>query len=289
VVEEAASLQNRSHGQRQAPATHAWAGHLFLFASLLVLLAAARPARAEEISVAVAANFVSTLEKLAPAFEQQSGHKLVISGGATGALYAQIKAGAPFEVFLAADAERPAQLEQEGLAVRGTRFVYAQGKLVLWSAKAGVVDAQGKILRDLLPAPGTARSDKATAKVSLADPALAPYGAAAQEVLSALGIWQALQERGALVLGTSITQAYQFASTGNVLCGFVAYAQVREGKKAGSLWKIPQHMYRPLLQEAVLLKRAEAKQAARAFLAWLATDKKVLSALHAAGYERPKS
>lgn len=228
--------------------------------------------------MAVAANFVGTLEKLAPQFEKQSGHKLLVSGGASGALYAQIKAGAPFEVFLSADAERPAQLEKDGLAVAGTRFVYAQGKLVLWSPKAGVVDGQGKILRHKEPV-----------KVSLADPAVAPYGAAAQEVMSALGVWQYAQEHSALVLGTSITQAYQFASTGNVVCGFVAYSQVLEGKKPGSLWKIPQSMYRPLLQEAVLLKRGEAKQAARDFLKWLAEDKKVLSALRAAGYERPKS
>jgi molybdate transport system substrate-binding protein len=266
-----------------------WARRLAATCSLLLVLAATLAARAEEISVAVAANFVGTLEKLAPQFEKQSGHKLLVSGGASGALYAQIKAGAPFEVFLSADAERPIQLEKEGLAVAGTRFVYAQGKLVLWSPKAGVVDGQGKILRDVLLARGTARFDKEPVKVSLADPAVAPYGAAAQEVMSAVGIWQYLQEHAALVLGTSITQAYQFASTGNVVCGFVAYAQVLEGKKPGSLWKIPQNMYRPLLQEAVLLKRGEAKQAARDFLKWLASDKKVLSALRAAGYEKPKS
>jgi molybdate transport system substrate-binding protein len=243
---------------------------------LLLSLCALPHARAEDVSVAVAANFAGTLEKLAPAFQKQSGHKLVISSGATGALYAQIKAGAPFDVFLSADAERPAQLEKEGLAVTGTRFAYAQGKLVLWSPKAGIVDGQGKILRHKEPV-----------KVALADPAVAPYGAAAQEVMTAMGIWQFLQDESALVIGTSITHAYQFAASGNVVCGFVAYSQVLEGKKPGSLWKIPQTMYRPLRQEAVLLKKGEAKQAARDFLKWLGSDKKALSVLRASGYELP--
>jgi molybdate transport system substrate-binding protein len=244
---------------------------------LLALLMFQPGARAEDVAVAVAANFAGTLEKLSAQFQKQSGHTLLISSGATGALYAQIKAGAPFDVFLSADAERPAQLEKEGLAVAGTRFVYAQGKLVLWSPKAAVVDGQGKILRHKEPV-----------KVSLADPGVAPYGAAAQQVMSAMGIWQYLSDASALVLGTSITHAYQFAVTGNVVCGFVAYSQVLEGKKPGSLWKIPQSMYTPLLQEAILLKKAEAKQAARDFLKWLASDKKVLAALRAAGYERHK-
>ena len=247
---------------------------------LCVLLLCGAPlsfARAEPVSVAVAANFAGTLEKLAPAFKQQTGHELVISSGATGALYAQIKAGAPFEVLLSADAERPAQLEKEGLAVAGTRFVYAQGKLVLWSPKQGVAVGEGKVLRA-----------KQAAKIALADPAVAPYGAAAQEVMSALGVWQTLKDAGALVLGVSITQAYQFAASGNVSCGFVAYAQVLEGKQTGSLWKVPQSMYKPLLQEAILLKRGEGNAATRAFLDWLAKDAKALAALRAAGYELPK-
>jgi molybdate transport system substrate-binding protein len=247
-----------------------WLAACWLALSCLVV----RPARAEEITVAVAANFVDTLEKLAVHFEKKSGHKLLISGGASGALYAQVKAGAPFDVLLSADAERPLLLEKEGLAVQGTRFVYAQGQLVLWSPKPGVVDSQGKILRHKEPV-----------KAALADPAVAPYGAAAQEVLSAMGIWQFLQAEGALVFGSSVTQAYQFAASGNVNCGFVAYSQVLAGKKPGSLWRIPQKMYTPLLQEAVLLKRGEAKPAARDFLAWLASDKKALSVLQASGYQ----
>jgi molybdate transport system substrate-binding protein len=254
---------------------HAWS--TFWACALLVLFSRPIQARAEAASVAVAANFARTLEELAPAFEKQTGHELMISSGATGALYAQIKAGAPFEVLLAADAERPALLEKEGLAVAGTRFVYAQGKLVLWSPKPGMAVGEGKLLRQT-PTP----------KVALADPAVAPYGAAAQEVLSALGLWQTLKDAASLVLGVSITQAHQFAASGNVSCGFVAYAQVLEGKRPGSLWKIPQSMYKPLLQEAVLLKRGAGKRAARAFLNWLAKDEKVLAALRAAGYERPK-
>jgi molybdate transport system substrate-binding protein len=253
---------------------HGWSA---LYAcALLALFARPTPAQAEPVSVAVAANFAGTLEKLAPLFRKQTGHQLVISSGATGALYAQIKAGAPFEVLLAADAERPALLEKEGAAVGGTRFVYAQGKLVLWSPKPGTAVAEGELLRQKPPP-----------KVALADPAVAPYGAAAQEVLSALGLWQVLSDAGALVLGVSITQAHQFAASGNVSCGFVAYAQVLEGKRPGSHWKIPQAMYKPLLQEALLLKPGETNAAARAFLSWLAKDEKVLAALRAAGYERP--
>lgn len=245
--------------------------------AVLVLFGHATAVEAEPVSVAVAANFAGTLEKLAPAFKEQTGHELLISSGATGALYAQIKAGAPFDVLLAADTERPALLEKAGLAVVGTRFVYAQGKLVLWSPRPGWVDEQGKILRS-----------KQLRKVALADPALAPYGAAAKEVMGTLGVWQTLRERAALVIGVSITQAYQFAASGNVSCGFVALAQVLAGKQPGSLWTIPREMYKPLLQEAVLLKRAERNSAARAFLRWLAKDEKVLAALRAAGYERPK-
>jgi molybdate transport system substrate-binding protein len=264
--------------------SHARKPRCALLQSGLVALAAfllgclgPRPAHADEVHVAVSANFASTLEKLAARFAQKTGHKLVLSAGATGALYAQIKAGAPFEVFLSADAERPRQLEQERLAVSGTRFVYAQGKLVLWSPKAGVVDAQGRVLtRKDLP------------KVALADPALAPYGAVAQAVLSKLGLWQSFNERAALVLGASVTQAYQFVASGNALCGFVAYAQVLEGKKPGSVWHVPQSMYAPLLQEAVLLKQGEAKRAARDLLAWLKDDEAVSSLLRAAGYARSR-
>jgi molybdate transport system substrate-binding protein len=234
-------------------------------------------ARADEVRVAVAANFAGTLEALTPLFKQQTGHTLSVSVGATGALYAQIKHGAPFDVFLAADAERPKQLEQEGLGVAGTRFVYAQGKLVLWSAKAGFVDAQGKVLQR-----------KALGKIGIADPATAPYGAAAKEVMSRLGVWERLSSAQAIVIGSSISHAFQFAASGNASCAFVALSQLRIEGTGGSSWKVPQNLYTPLHQEAILLKPAANSSAAAAFLAWLDRDPAVLAQLRKAGYEKPK-
>jgi molybdate transport system substrate-binding protein len=234
-------------------------------------------ARADEVKVAVAANFASTLEALAPLFKKKTGHTLTISAGATGALYAQIKNGAPFDVFLSADAERPKQLEQEKLGVAGTRFVYAQGLLALWSPKKGVVDGQGKILRS-----------KELGKLGIADPATAPYGAAAREVLSQLGLWESLSAREAIVIGSSVTHAFQFAASGNATCAFVAWSQVLSAGKGGSSWKVPQSRYAPLLQEAILLAGAAQSAAARAFLTWLADDPAAAALLRQAGYEKPK-
>ena len=228
-------------------------------------------AHADDVTVAVAANFLGTLEKLAPEFEKSTGHKLLLSPGASGQLYAQIKAGAPYDVLLSADAERPAQLAREGYALDETRFVYAQGKLVLWSPKLGVVDARGAIL-----------SKPGLVKVALADPQSAPYGAAARQTLQKLSLWDKLNGEAKLVLGSSVAQAHQFAESGNVTCCFVALSQVLAGKQRGSLWRVPQGLYAPLLQEAVLLK--SNKKAARAFLDWLKSNPRALSAIRAAGY-----
>lgn len=240
---------------------------------------AALPARADEVRVAVAASFASTLEALAQSFQRQSGHRLSISAGSSGALYAQIKHGAPFHVLLSADAARPAQLEREGLGVAGTRIVYAQGKLVLWSARAGMVDPQGKVLRQ----------KGGCAKLAIADPATAPYGAAAEEVLSRLGLWTELRAAQAIVIGTSVAHAYQFAQSGNATCAFVSWSQVLAGQKRGSFWKVPQELYAPLKQEAILLQPAARSEAARRFLRWLDQDPGVRAALLDAGYEKPKS
>jgi molybdate transport system substrate-binding protein len=224
---------------------------------LSTLVIAGRPAHAAEVSVAVAANFTAPLEKLAAAFAKESGHHLVISSGSSGKLYLQITAGAPFEVLLSADSERPLRLEKEGLAVAGTRFTYAIGKLVLWSREPGFVDPAGAVL-----AGGSFRH------LAIPNPDIAPYGAAARQVLQGLDLWQKLGPR--IVQGEDIGQTYQFLATGNAELGFVALSQIRAaGEPRGSLWIVPAERYRPIEQQAVLLARGKDNPAARAFLDFL--------------------
>lgn len=222
------------------------------------VLLTALPVTAGDVTVAAAANFTAGLNRLGADFERRSGHKVIASFGATGKLYAQIKNGAPFDLLLAADAGHPRRLETEGLAVPGTRFTYATGRLALWSAKPGVVDKDGEILR---------RGE--FAHVAIANPKAAPYGAAAIQVLQRLGVEERVRPR--LVQGENITQAFQFVSTGNALLGFVAWAQVRTlpAAQAGSYWLVPTELHHPLHQDAVLLKRAADLAAARAFLDYL--------------------
>lgn len=238
------------------------------------LLALPLRARADDVIVAVAANFLGTLQQLAPLFEKSAGHKLRLSPGASGQLYAQIKASAPYDVLLSADAERPQQLAQEGLAIADTRFVYAQGKLVLWSTQPALVDGEGAVLQ---------RAD--LGKLALADPKSAPYGVAAQQVLEKLGLWQKLRAERRLVLGASVAQTYQFVESGNASCGFVALSQLLVGKQRGSRWQVPQALYAPLRQEAILLK--SNKPAARKLLTWLKSDPQALRIIRAAGYATP--
>ena len=218
--------------------------------------------QAAEVQVAVAANFAGTFQKLAAAFQAESGHTVLTVVGSTGKFYQQVKAGAPFDVLLAADDETPKKLEDEGLAVRGQRFTYARGKLVLWSARPDLVDAKGEVL-----------SQGHFDKLALADPKLAPYGAAALETLGKLGVLDRL--KGKLVQGESIAQAYQFIATGNADLGFVALSMVAAPGKAatGSWWVVPASFHTPLLQDAALLKKAEGSAAAKALLAYLKRDK----------------
>jgi molybdate transport system substrate-binding protein len=229
--------------------------------------------RADEVRVAVAANFATPLRALAVEFEKDSGHKLLTSAGATGKLYAQIKGGAPFDVFLAADDETPTRLEKEGEAVAGSRFTYATGKLVLWSAKADLVDGQGRVLIT-----GDFKH------IAIAAPKLAPYGAAAVQVLTQLGLLAALTPR--LVQGESIGQTYSFIATGNAELGFVALSQVFENGaiRDGSGWVVPAHLHTPLRQDAVLLVRARDNRAAKALLAFLRTNNSK-TVIRSFGYE----
>ena len=230
---------------------------------LFVLILAANAAtRADEIQVAVAANFTAPMQQIAAEFEKDTGHKAVLSFGATGKFYAQITNGAPFEVFLAADDETPAKLEKEYLIAPHTRFTYAIGKLVLWSAKPGVVDDKGEILK---------KSE--FRHLSLANPKTAPYGAAAIETMQKLGVHDALQAK--FVQGENISQAHQFVATGNAELGFVALSQVyKDGKiTSGSAWIVPAELYAPIRQDAVVLAKAKNKPAALALAEYLKSDK----------------
>lgn len=217
--------------------------------------------QAAEVQVAVAANFAVPLRKIAEDFSRHSGHTLRVSSGATGKLYAQIVNGAPFEVFLSADSTTPERLEKEGQVVAGSRYTYAVGRLVLWSAQAGVVDAKGEILTT-----GPFRH------LALANPKTAPYGAAAVEVLKARGLYARLQ--GKYVQGENIAQTHQFVASGNAEIGFVALSQVwQDGKlTGGSAWRVPPELHAPIRQDAALLKRGEANAAARAFLDYLKSE-----------------
>ncbi|MBW0172566.1 MAG: molybdate ABC transporter substrate-binding protein [Hydrogenophaga sp.] len=222
---------------------------------LLALAAVAGTLHAAEAQVAVAANFAEPIKAVAAVLEKTTGHTLQITVGATGRLYAQIKNGAPFDVLLSADTRTPAQLETDGLAQPGSRFTYATGKLVLWSADTTRVDAQGAVLKT-----------DGFRKLAIANPKTAPYGAASVEVMDKLGLSAALTPK--LVQGESIGQTYNFAYTGNAEIAFVAMSQVLEGGrlKGGSMWVVPQNLYAPIQQDAVLLKRAARNEAALALM-----------------------
>lgn len=228
---------------------------------------------AAEVRVAVAANFAAPMQKLARVFEQETGHKIMLSLGSTGGFYAQIKHGAPYDILLAADDETPLKIEQEGLGVAGYRFTYAIGKLVLWSRQPGLVDDKGEVLRR-----GQFQ------RLAIANPKLAPYGAAAVEVLTHLGLLQAVQAKW--VQGENIAQTYQFIATENVPLGFVALSQVMsDGQiQSGSAWVVPSHLHAPIQQDAVLLNKGRDNMAAQALMRFLRSDK-VRSYIRASGYE----
>ena len=240
---------------------------------VLAVASLAGLAQAAEVNVAVAANFTAPMQKIAAAFEQDTGHKAILSFGSSGKFYAQIKNGAPFQVLLSADDQTPARLEREGQGVSGTRFTYAIGKLVLWSRQPGLVDDKGDVLR-------TGRFNR----VALADPKLAPYGAAAVQVLGGLGLMSSLAPK--FVQGENIAQTYQFVATGNAEIGFVALSQVfADGKLTqGSAWMIPAKLHAPIRQDAVLLGPGKDNAAAAALMAYLRSDK-VRAVIRSFGYD----
>lgn len=239
---------------------------------LLFALCAASAA-ADELHVAVAANFTGPMQVIAPLFERASGHRVTLSYGATGKFHAQIVNGAPFEVLLAADDETPARLVREKQAVEGTAFTYAVGRLVLWSARPDLVDAKGEILRR-----------GGFKHLALANPKTAPYGRAAMQVMTRMGVADTLKP--SFVQGENIAQTQQFVSTGAADLGFVAYSQVIRNDRvgSGSGWVVPASLHDPILQDAVLLARARDKPAARAFLAFLKGEA-ARSVIRSFGYE----
>ncbi|MBJ7413817.1 MAG: molybdate ABC transporter substrate-binding protein [Phenylobacterium sp.] len=238
----------------------------------LVLALLAPAASAAEVKVAVAANFAEPAKAIAARFKARTGHDASLSFGSSGQFYAQIANGAPFEVLLSADRERPEKAEAEGLAVPRSRFTYAVGRLVLYSRTPGLVDGRGAVLR-------RGRFDK----IAIADPRTAPYGVAAVDTMRKLGVYGALAPR--LVQGASITQAYQFVDTGAAELGFVALSQVAWAK-GGSRWLVPAASHAPIEQQAVLLKAGAGNAAARAFIGFL-KGPEARAIIRSYGYEAP--
>ena len=226
--------------------------------AMLMLAAACAPAIADDIQLAVAANFTAPMKEIAAAFAKETGHVVKSAYGATGKFYAQIQNGAPFEAFLAADDTTPAKLVDEGDAVAGTQFTYAVGSLVLWSSKPDFVDSDAAVLKS-----GDFN------KVAIANPKTAPYGAAALEVLSGLGLLEEVQPK--LVTGENIAQTFQFVSSGNADLGFVALSQVmQKGEiRGGSAWMIPGTLHKPIRQDAVILAPGKDKPAVAALMEYL--------------------
>ncbi len=228
---------------------------LIALLSGVLLLAQGGAALAGETKVAVAANFTEAAKAIAARFKAKTGHDATLSFGSSGQFYTQIANGAPFEVFLSADVERPQKAEAEGLSVPGSRFTYAAGRLVLYSTTPGLVDGKGAVLK-------TGKFEK----LSIADPKAAPYGQAAVEILTKLKLYDALKPR--IVRGASITQAFQYVQTGAAELGFVALSQVA-GERGGSRWIVPASTHTPIEQQAVLLKTGANSEAAKAFVAFL--------------------
>ena len=239
----------------------------------VVSLLFAVPAMAAEVHVAVAANFTAPMKQIVAEFEKETGHKVVLSFGASGKFYAQIKNGAPFKILLSADDEKPIQLVKDGLAVADSRFTYAIGTLVLWSAKPGFVDGKGEVL-----------NKGSFNKIAIANPKLAPYGTAAIELLTKRGLLAAITPK--FVQGENISQTFQFVSTGNAELGFIALSQVMNDGAItnGSAWIVPGSMHSPIRQDAVLLTTGKDNAAAKALLTYLKSER-VKKSIRLYGYQ----
>jgi molybdate transport system substrate-binding protein len=231
--------------------------------TIAAALLVAAPAQADDVLVAVAANFAGAVEAIGKDFTKDTGHTIQVATGATGKLYAQISEGAPFTILLSADAKTPAKLEEDGNAVPGTRFTYAVGKLSLWSADEGRIGAD----------PKAALASPETLHVAIANPDLAPYGVAASEALTAMELWDTLQPK--IVMGENIGQTFSMVESGAAQMGFIATSAIEVPGSApkGSRYDVPQSMFTPIRQDAVLLKAGESSEAAVAFLDYLKSDK----------------
>lgn len=245
------------------------------FILTLLFVAYATSLRAEEAMVAVAANFSAPMQQITALFQKETSHQIKLSFGASGGIYAQIKNGAPFDLFLSADQLTPQKLEAEGFGVPNSRFTYATGQLVLWSKQEGLVDAKGQVLQN-----------KSIQRIALANPKLAPYGAAAMETMTNLGLLKELQSK--LVQGDNIAQTYQFVSTQNAQIGFVALSQVfaNGNMTSGSAWIVPGNLHQPIQQDVILLRKGQDNKAATALLLYLKGEqaKKIMKSF---GYLSP--
>ncbi|MFZ1747409.1 MAG: molybdate ABC transporter substrate-binding protein [Nitrospirales bacterium] len=246
------------------------------FGFMFFLYVCVSTAAAEEVRVAVAANFLPTLNEIVTNFQADTSHTILVSSGSSGKLYAQIQNGAPFELFFSADVKRPQLLEEEGLAVKGSRFVYAVGRLTLWSPDSNVVNGDGP----------TVLSKGRFEHLAIANPKTAPYGRAAEQTLKRMGLWESLKDR--IVQGENIGQAFQFVFSRNAQLGFVALSQVLDPKinGSGSRWDVPTSFHEPLEQEAVLLVTGQNHAGARAFLDFVKGDKS-RAIIERFGYELP--
>jgi len=254
-----------------------FSNYRYRLAVIAAVLFAASPAFADTTLVAVASDFTKPMTEIAAAFEKATGHSAKLSFGSSGKAFAQIQSGAPFEVYLSASEKYPLELEKSGHAVADSHFVYAIGKLVLWSATPGYVDAQGNILKT-----------GGFKHIALADPTHAPYGVAAEEVMQSLGVLDKL--RPLFVQGENIAQTFQFVSTGNAELGFIAFAQVIDIDSGnigtGSGWLIPSHLHGPFRQTAVLLKKGADNPAALALVDFLKSPA-ALAIIEKYGFGRP--
>jgi len=249
---------------------------VILIAVMLVQLSAPAWVFADTLKLAVASNALKAMTEISTRFEQQTGNTILISAGSTSKLYTQITNGAPFDVFFAANVREPARLEKAGLSLPGSRFTYAKGRLALYSKNPATIGRDGAAFL---------RSNKYQ-RIAIANPQIAPYGHAAQEVLQSLGLWQTVTPK--LIRGQNIGQAFQFTVTGNADAGFVALSDVKQlGPHSGSVWLIPQKLYSPLQQQVVILKRCQSVQTAQAFLNFMRSQaiRKLLEAKYGYGVE----
>jgi len=245
----------------------------------LLLLALALPAQAKELKVVVATNFLGTLQTLAAEFEKNTGHTITLSGVSAGPAYAQIVNGAPYDLWFSADVKNPETLDlKDGLALSGTRFSYAVGVLVLWSAKSDLVDGKGDILKK-----------DSWRHIAVSNPEIAPYGTAGHQVMAKVGVLDKFKAEQRIVQPNSVGQVYSQTASGAAELGFVALAQViqKDGSIPGSHWLPPADYYSPIVQQALIVKSTKEPALAKEFMAWIKSPA-ATRIIEAAGYTVPK-